>query len=399
VRVVKAQALSAGPGHACAVSSVGHYKCWGTNANKRLGLTDTTVSSVADPSTRLWVPGWSGRKVAQVSAGFDHTCLRLIDGTAACWGDNTTGELGIGNANTTGVTTANAATAIGLGLDAQGRPLTFEDIQAGANMTCGVRSDGKAVCWGGNSAGQLGIGSTVDQTLPQVVAFRAGGSSTGAVLPNRVSNVSLGHNAVQPYACAVLDDGSGWCWGHNGDTGSTPDNRLGGATANSSVPFPVSHKPAGAKFRRIVTGFGHACALIDVPGDDDGAACFGERYGGSYPDTATVLFTPATHVSAGSFMSGVVTNGSLKAWGYGANKSLGTGTTNADWSGPLSPTLNLGTATISAIVSNVTHDGWNYGSTTFVLRSDGRVQCFGANSEGECGIGSSGSTVVAFTKL
>jgi alpha-tubulin suppressor-like RCC1 family protein len=97
--------------------------------------------------------------VVRVIAGARHACGIRLDGTAVCWGANRYGQLGNGMASTGRVTAA---------VDVLGG-VSFVDIGVGVDSTCGVSSDGRALCWGFNGEGQLGDGTTVDRLSPTAV--------------------------------------------------------------------------------------------------------------------------------------------------------------------------------------------------------------------------------------
>jgi alpha-tubulin suppressor-like RCC1 family protein len=130
----------------------------------------------------------TGTDWTAVSAGFYHTCALKTDGTLWCWGDNTSGQLGLGTASTTpGQVTAGTA------------PWTV--VTAGQSHTCALQADGTLWCWGENADGQLGIGSNLPSAAPVVVT--ASPSSWSAVA------------AGGAHTCAVAGDGTLWCWGAN----------------------------------------------------------------------------------------------------------------------------------------------------------------------------------------
>ena len=83
-------AISAGTNHSCALLSDGSVRCWGSNASGMLG--DDVGPTSAIP---IGVTGLSGN-AAQVEAGHLHTCVRLVDGTVECFGANEFGQLGFG---------------------------------------------------------------------------------------------------------------------------------------------------------------------------------------------------------------------------------------------------------------------------------------------------------------
>jgi alpha-tubulin suppressor-like RCC1 family protein len=54
-------------------------------------------------------------------------------------------------------------------------------ITGGAGHMCALARGGDLWCWGSNSIGQLGIGSTVDQLRPVAVNLGAGSSADAPV--------------------------------------------------------------------------------------------------------------------------------------------------------------------------------------------------------------------------
>ena len=96
---------------------------------------------------------------ATVSArGYNHTCGVTTSGDAYCWGKNSFGQLG------DGTTTDRLTPTPVIG------GLTFPAISAGGNHTCGVTPSGDAYCWGDNTSGQLGDGTTTDSSVPVPVS-------------------------------------------------------------------------------------------------------------------------------------------------------------------------------------------------------------------------------------
>ena len=157
--------VSAGPATTCAVLDDLSTKCWGHNAHGELGLGDTvdrgsTPESMGNllPTIDLGAdPYGTNHFPVEMTAGLDHTCVRLEDGSVRCWGKNTNGELGIGSS---GNNIGDAPGEMGAQLDGLAVDLGTGryalDIETGETHTCALLDDASLRCWGGNAVGQLG---------------------------------------------------------------------------------------------------------------------------------------------------------------------------------------------------------------------------------------------------
>ncbi len=169
--------LELGEWHTCGTDNLGNTYCWGSGGNGRLG--DGTGSS--------WnVPTLVSGTFQQIRPGSSHTCG--LNGTAAsCWGRNRFAAIG------NGTKTEQELLPV-----AAGGGLSFNQISAGNNFTCGVTTGGALYCWGENSEAQLGVGYRSIETLPvqvsgglvlraprDVRATPPRGSKARSMIPNR----------------------------------------------------------------------------------------------------------------------------------------------------------------------------------------------------------------------
>src|SRR6185295_8790590 len=118
---------------------------WGANSSGQLGYGDTAQRF--DPGTTVVNLG-AGRTAKRLAAGLNHTCAILDNDTLKCWGANSSGQLGYGDATNR---LAPQDTPVNLGT---GRTALL--VTAGANHTCALLDDTSIKCWGTNSNGQLG---------------------------------------------------------------------------------------------------------------------------------------------------------------------------------------------------------------------------------------------------
>jgi alpha-tubulin suppressor-like RCC1 family protein len=272
---------------ACAVSS-GRVSCWGGNGDGQLGDGTRTSSSIPVLNTTV-----GSSTVVSGATGGDFTCA-LASGIAYCWGDNSAGQLGNG-------TTKSESTSVAVpGLS------QVVSISAGALSACAVTTSadggagGALYCWGDNSYGQLGRGSTVPSHVPVAVTGLGAG----------VLSVSVG----TLFACALLSDGTVDCWGAN-DSGQVGD----GTMVTRLVPTKVKGLSGATA---VSAGWYAACAVTDGAIHCWGDNSFGELgtnngISSSVPVPVIDLTKGATHVSISAGSACAVVSGGAWCWGTG----------------------------------------------------------------------------------
>jgi alpha-tubulin suppressor-like RCC1 family protein len=151
-----AVALSAGAFHTCALLADGKVRCWGFGGNGRLGYGNTDSIGDSEPVDSGNPVDLGPRRAVAISAGGDHTCAVLDDGTVRCWGFGANGRLGYANKASIGDNeTPGSAGPVDLGA---GR--TAVAISVGGDSTCARLDDGGVRCWGEGGSGRLGYCST-----------------------------------------------------------------------------------------------------------------------------------------------------------------------------------------------------------------------------------------------
>ncbi len=295
------EAVSAGSAHSCAVTTGGDAYCWGNNQSGQLG-DETTIGS----STPVAVSG--NHTFAGVDASGNHTCGPTPVGVGYCWGDNQFGQLGDGTTNNSPEPVAVATSSPA--------PLAVDFVQIGAGVlhTCGLSPRGAASCWGSNTRGQLGDGTTLDRLTPIAVAPSPGGSITFTAL-------SLGER----HTCGLSGSGV-YCWGAN-SSGQLGD----GTTVDRSTPGPVVLRER-VLVTAVAAGASHTCGLDQT----ERAYCWGNNDLGQLGDGSTTSQTAPVAVSGdltfisltagGAHTCGVTPDGRAYCWGLNSASQLGDGT-------------------------------------------------------------------------
>ena len=255
--------ISAGTEHVCALMTDGTPVCWGSES----------YGKSSPPA---------GARFTTISAGFNHTCALMVDGTPVCWGNDIDGE------------------------SSPPAGEKFTDISAGFGYTCALRQDGTPSCWGYDifrrssnpkEVKELFYSSRFREIDAGEIYDACGLLADGGMLCNRGRSIQIEQDAHSISsgihgACALRRDGSPLCWG-SGDL--TPpageeftDISVGGSTLACGLrtdgtavcwgPWASVSPPAGAKFidisvpsaRRADGGYGYVCGLSE----NGAAACW-----------------------------------------------------------------------------------------------------------------------------
>lgn len=282
--------------HVCGVSTAGDAYCWGADYLGQLGDGGPPDTPNSTLSpTPVLVVG--GYKFDQVFAGYNHTCGLTTSGQALCWGANSNGQLGTGTSNYSSPAPVPVAGGY-----------TFKSINVGFFSTCGITTAGAALCWGYNYYGMLGNGSTGNYLL----------SPTPVSGNHTFKSIDVGGNYQ---TCGITDTDAAFCWGSNA-YGALGTGGVGGIN-----PTPVA-VTGGHSFKAISAGEQHTCAVTTT----NEGFCWGDNF---YGQLGTGNFSPsAIPVSIGAFeflqagqvfTCGKSSNNDLKCWGYNGQGNLGIG--------------------------------------------------------------------------
>lgn len=194
-------------------------KCWGDNSSGQLGVViseDSEFEVVGfKPSDMganlLAVDLDSSESVLQVVAGDEHSCALLANGRVKCWGENHSGQLGLGDFSDRGPEFLRSGGKPEFVLIEESSKIVW--LSTSGHHTCALTASGKVVCWGENSSGQIGParaepdiedGEDEDRDydlyeFPVVLDH----------VPGKVRKIAAGTR----HTCALLETNEIYCWG------------------------------------------------------------------------------------------------------------------------------------------------------------------------------------------
>ena len=341
--------LALGYLHSCARKTDGKVQCWGENGAGQLG---DGVSFDAGPRAPALVP----QDVAGVgdaidlASGLSHSCVIHRDGTVACWGLNSFGQLGDG-------TTQRSSSAVRV-LGVTGAL----SLAAGTSFTCALLRGGMVTCWGANYSGQLGDNTKVDRP-------------TAAFVQDLTGAVAIA--AAEHHTCAIVAKGAVKCWGKN------DEGQLGnGSIVESLVPTPLASL---SDVVQVVAASRFTCARLGSGQVNCwGANTVGQLGTGSpnaapNPSPAITAVSDAVSIWVGyEHACAARRGGEVSCWGAAGEGQIGSGMVASDASLPR-PTPVMGVTGALAVSTGGDH--------SCATTSGGGIFCWGANTLGQLGNG------------
>jgi alpha-tubulin suppressor-like RCC1 family protein len=351
--------VSAGTVTGCAVTTGLTALCWGQDTGDGSPLAAIHTSAVA-------VVGLPAAGVSQVSAAFGGCAVVLNGGLATgadCWGDNSSGELG--NNTTTDATKPVKVKSLS----------AVQSVTTGGRSACAVAHKGEVLCWGSNSNGQLGDGTTTDRHTPVAV--------TG--LPGPAAQVEAGGR----HTCALITDGTVWCWGKggNGELGN-------GSASDSATPVEVTGLANAVQIAiggTLISG-NSSCALTGA----GQVFCWGWNASGQLGDGTTsdadvpeqvsgLSGAAVSIVNNGGTACATLVGGSVQCWGDNSADELGNGATGG---------MSLFPVTVAGFTALGTSISSENAASTCAVSNSGQAECWGWNTDGQLGDGSTSDSPV-----
>ena len=300
----------------------------GTINAKQMGTVEIIAThTITHKSTAIFVQVVPTEKttVPKVEIGDTHSAALKADGTVWTWGNNSDGQLGIGDnvSKTYPIKVMEIENAI--------------DVSVGYYDTVVVKKDGTVWSWGYNGYGQLGDGTSSSRTSPVQVIRQDGAPLT------KIVKVSAG-----TYRTVALDeDGNVWVWGYRCGSSAVKFANLKNiidispnyAVNQSGEVFKVDTQEIKlqlANIIRVSESSNHALFLTKVgKGYSIGANNKGQLGDGTTTaksdpvmiqnSTGVQTLTDIKELKAGTeFSMAIMKNGDTYTWGSNENYKLAT---------------------------------------------------------------------------
>lgn len=345
------------------------------------------------------VPTFVPKKIV---SGWSHTCLLSTEGRIKCWGPNKDGELGIGS--TVDVGRVPGTMGANLKTVDLGKNVVVKDLCGGDGFSCALTTTGRVKCWGGNGYGQLGqeVGQIAVGSKPNEMGDNLPWTNLGSDFV--ATDVQCGGFS----ACAMNTKGQVKCWGNNdwlqlGRRLATGTN-IGKSAGQMGDKLPYLPLPP---LKSVSSGMYHSCAA-----STDAVYCWGENAAGQggFESPDEIVELPANGKDArkvkleddgvrttihtvrsgyehacADYSTGMPAKKKTKCWGLNDNGQLGIASTEHD--------IGRYTGTMRSKLPELQLDSTNfiqmetYGLFNCALKRNGTVQCWGANTIGQLGLG------------
>lgn len=400
--------IDVGYEHNCVVFQYGdnNMQCWGSNESGQLGLGDV-LSRGNQPNQmgddlRLTFLGRT-KPITKISLGGFHTCALFDGDTAKCFGDNSYGQLILGDINNRGDQPNEMGDNLPFIKIGKGEGIL--NIVTGFMHTCVYITGNRVSCFGNNEHGQLGLGDR----MPRGGSIRDIDENIAFVDIPLFYKSYFYTSGTANHTCILISSGLS-CWGRNskGQLGIGSTNNIGDESEEMGKNLPIIEIGSLKYIPYVTIGGENTCfsrgSSVYCFGDNQyGQLALGNtknvgkqkgEMGSNLKSMKITSKNKFTWASVGSgFICVRIGTLRLKCFGKNSNGELGQGDTinrggSLDTIGDFVPDFSTGTygLYIDQILSGYSH------TCVLIVIPDhtmNMVKCFGNGSKGQLGYGDS----------
>jgi len=259
--------MSAGNDFTCARFDNGRMKCWGDNGSGQLGLgikEDRGKEPGSMGAGLPYVDLGEGVFVEEVSTGAAHTCVRLRGANPKCFGNSERAQLGYDIGPNVGIVPADMGAALREVPILDASPI--EQLASGFYFTCARHKNGKVECWGSNWHGEVTNWSSMydkDPTAETPLEKHGFANFGEGAMPEEIA-------AGSDFLCARFAKGEVRCLGAN------YAGQLGVGNAKNRTSNVSENVPLGSPAVALAAGQEHMCAILS----GGNLKCWGSNYYG-----------------------------------------------------------------------------------------------------------------------
>ena len=367
--------ISLGASHSCVLFQDGNVRCWGQNSSGQLGLGHNMKvghHSIAHIFFEDIVD--LGDEAVQISSGRNRNCAVLKSGDLKCWGSNGLFVSAFHTGNIGDDESVSSVSSISLGEK-------VKQVSVGSNHTCALLESGGIKCWGNNREGQLGYGHTQYVSIDSHTALE---DLETLGLPKRAIKVQVSRSST----CAIIEGGELICWGHNwyGQLGQGRMDNIGdeevdmlSTLGSVSLSEPVIDVQLGDVTTCVLFESGNTkCWGL--------SSYLGQSITQNIGDDETPLDLPnlsfshlVNQISYGQYLfCALLQDGSVNCFGSGTSGQLGLGNTQTVSLASLASPISLGQNAV--ILESDTN-------RSCAVLLNGNLKCWGYNLYGQLGLG------------
>ena len=354
----------------------GSLYAWGNNNHGQLGLGITDENVDHKNKKKVIIPGKVIQLIFQL-AFFNDSATSFLNTTYSfyaitdngelyVWGDNSDGQLGIGNTDNqtkpikvTGITgkIKELGTYTVYGLSIYGL--------SGGSSIYAITEDGSLYAWGNNYFSTLGLGDRVDRNTP-----------TKVNLPGKIKELRSYFNSVY----ALMEDSSLYTWGKN------THGRLGLGSNEEQISTPTLVTGINGTIKELINdssiyAITEDNSLYAWGSNDSGELGVGDEVHKNIP-TKVNLPGKIKEFTGGSYA--IMEDGSLYAWGYNGSGELGVG-----------DEVNRNIPTKVNLPGKIKE----FTGGSYAIMEDGSLYAWGSNYKGMLGVGNNEENITIPTLI